>query len=311
MATAFTVRWYHEGIATSHFSAGTARLTGNPPMDDGPVGVIIGDSHVQAIQVADTETMGAVVERVARQAGVRLTARQYGWSAASPAAYVARAPAILRRWNPAWVVVVLDGSDLEPTALADAPVATIAPDTSLAITGSLVPEEPVGWRGRATLAAKRVARRSVLAWELIQRASTIRHLDDTLPPPTLPTPTNLPVNDELVADASVRSLHRAFGDRLAIVYIATVTATDARPEPSERTLAAACRAQGVPCVSTRTAMIDLRDGAATLARGFENSAPGVGHLNARGHALVGRMIWSLVNTEPLGVVPSGTPAGRP
>src|SRR4051812_24190292 len=72
-----TVRSYHEGFATSHFSNADARLTGNPFVAGAPVGVILGGSFVRAVQVNDGETMGADVEALARSSGAALNVRQY------------------------------------------------------------------------------------------------------------------------------------------------------------------------------------------------------------------------------------------
>src|SRR5688572_17577841 len=78
-------RWYFEGIATSHFSASGARLTGNPPLAGASVGVVLGDSYVEARQLPDRATIGSHVEQLARGAGQPLNIRQYGFSGASAA----------------------------------------------------------------------------------------------------------------------------------------------------------------------------------------------------------------------------------
>src|SRR5580658_1990994 len=89
-----TVRSYYEGISVAHFEPdgwGTYgnRLTGNPPLAGAPEGLILGDSHVVAQAVRDQETMGAVVERLSREGGHPLNVRQYGWTSANAATYLA------------------------------------------------------------------------------------------------------------------------------------------------------------------------------------------------------------------------------
>ena len=93
-------RQLEEGVATSHFSDAGARLTGNTPIQSGNTAIILGDSYVVAEQVEDDQTMGAGLERLARENGVPLDVRQYGWSGASPAQYLYVAPSIRGHWKP-------------------------------------------------------------------------------------------------------------------------------------------------------------------------------------------------------------------
>src|SRR5690348_3980107 len=59
-------RQIEEGVATSHFTVHGGRVTGNPPARNGSVAVIMGDSYVLALQVADQQTMGSRLEARAR-----------------------------------------------------------------------------------------------------------------------------------------------------------------------------------------------------------------------------------------------------
>src|SRR5580698_3735973 len=117
-----TVRSYFEGTSIAHFepdglgSYGN-RLTGNVPLADAAEGVIVGDSHVVAQAVRDQETMGAVIERLARAAGRPLNVRQYGWTSANAPTYLASAESLLRARNPAWVAVILNASNISVEAL--------------------------------------------------------------------------------------------------------------------------------------------------------------------------------------------------
>ena len=68
------VRNFREGVATAHFLPNGLRLTGNPQIGGAPSVLIVGDSHVEAFQVADAQTMGAALER-------RLRAEGKAWNA--------------------------------------------------------------------------------------------------------------------------------------------------------------------------------------------------------------------------------------
>jgi hypothetical protein len=90
--TAAEVRQYYEGIAVAHYAADEERLTGNPEIAGAPNILILGDSHVEAMQVSDAETMGSVLERRLRNAGEPRNVHQYGWSSGAAPLYALMAP---------------------------------------------------------------------------------------------------------------------------------------------------------------------------------------------------------------------------
>ena len=102
--------------------------------------------------------------------------------------------------------------------------------------------------------------------------------------------------------AAVHALAAKFGSRLAIVYLAEVRiAGDDSTSKIERSLLAACELENVRCRSTRQAMLAARS-RGVIARGFFNTTPGNGHLNANGNALVGSEIWDLLNDQRVGLI---------
>ena len=62
------IRSFGEGMAASHFLDTGERLTGNPVLPGSDSIVLLGNSFVEALQVPDGSTMGAVLERIARGA---------------------------------------------------------------------------------------------------------------------------------------------------------------------------------------------------------------------------------------------------
>jgi hypothetical protein len=259
--------------------------------------VIIGDSYVVAREVADAETMGAWVERLARNANVALNARQYGWRAARPAQYVLVSRAVKIRWSPARVIVVLSDNDFDAQALTD----TMLP-----------PPTRRGMLERSSLVML-VRHRKVLldvrAQRWLGRWRRRFHLDpigQTNPAPVTGAPAETPATANPatpspaavtappadLADAIVEALARSYGSALGIVYVANTRVPDGG-DATESGLLAACASQRVQCVSTRSAMHALeRRGAIT--RGFSTTTLGSGHLNATGHEMLGRLIWSMV-----------------
>jgi hypothetical protein len=279
------LRQYQEGVATVHYFADGSRSTGERRLRSGTNLVIIGDSQVEAQQVDDVETMGAVLERRVRAEHVPLDVVQLGWGGAGIPTYVGVASQVLATWPSERVVVVLNPRDFGPGALrAGNFKLTIAPDGSTKVTHNA--------RAASAGPIKRLLQHSALGYMLWLRGKQMwssADEEDVGRGSTRPR-TKL---DILVA-ASVRALHEAYGDRLAIVYTPYIGVTDSPPTPDEALLLRACAEQRVPCISARDAMRAARDVDHVLCRGFSNTAPGVGHFNAGGHAVMANVIWQLV-----------------
>jgi hypothetical protein len=300
--TIITVRQIEEGVATTHFSAGGARLTGNAWLGAAPTVVIIGDSYVAAREVPDEMTMGAWLERRARGSGVPLDVRQYGWRGASPARYVASAPDVLARWNPAAVVVPLSDDDLDERAVSGTtPYLDVRSDGGATVIGGGASAAVEQARPSRFIVAKLVERRWNAIWARAPRALH-RWLTPTpaIAATTAKATTRAPADlarvrdDSAIPSAVVGVLKRSYGARLVIAYLADVRVTGGdTADASEFRLLEACRTEGVSCVSLRSAMLRARN-AGVIVRGFSTTTLGVGHLNADGHRLVADAVWPMV-----------------
>jgi hypothetical protein len=293
-APVVTTRQLEEGIAEANFSAAGARLTGNPPLSGAPLIVVLGDSHVVAREIGDGETMGAWIERLARRERYFVNVRQYGWRGASPPQYLLVAGDVRERWQPVQVIVILDGDDLGADPLNRRfPRMRIGQDDSVEIVHSphSKPDTAISG-GRFTLAM--LAR---IRWRrVLERApKNLRPLLNTPVEHRGPSPT--PEMIAAVPRAGVKALAKAYGPGLLIVYTADVRVKGGeRVDEGEERLLAACAQHGVRCVSMRETMLAARR-AGHVVRGFPTTTLGVGHLNAKGHELVGRAIWSAVRPE--------------
>ncbi len=287
-ASVVTSRQLEEGIAESHFSAAGARLTANSTIAGAPLIVILGDSHVAAREIADGETMGSWVERLARGEGHFVNVRQYGWRGASPPQYLMVARDVMDRWHPEKVVVVLDGDDLGPDPLNRRfPRMRIGKNDAVQLVRG-PRDDPVAAAVHHTFTLATLAR---IRWQrVVERApKDLRPWLSRAPDVNGPTPP--PALVAAVPRAEVKALARAFGPRLLIVYTADVRATGGnKADPGEERLLSACADQHVQCVSMRPMMLAARR-AGFVVRGFSTTTLGVGHMNAMGHELVGRQIW--------------------
>lgn len=285
------VRRFTEGIATSHFSRSRARLTGNPPIESAPIGVILGDSYVEAVQVSDEETMGSALERALRATGQDINVRQYGWPGVDIPQYVSVARDLIRLWDPVWVVVVITANDLGPgiSGLLVHPVNDPSRDPR---TVTDLKQEPTTWIHRLTGI---VLGHSVLVYHLLKRAQEAglrlpgtAHARDNAGPASL-QPGGLPLPQR--THVALTALRESYGDRLRILFIADV-GVDGRQgqSPAERSVLAACATLHIRCADTRALMSRDRRDSLRVSRGFINSTPGAGHINAVGHALAAETI---------------------
>jgi hypothetical protein len=284
-----TIRSYYEGISVAHFEndgLGTYgnRLTGNPPIEGAPVGMILGDSHVIGQAVGDEETMGAVVERLSRAAGSALNVRQYGWSSGNAPTYLAEAEPLLKAHDAVWVVVVLNAANISVYALTTTQNwrMQVAADDSF----RLIDMRPIPTNSRFQTMRREIGH-SALALALWRRVGQIH--PGIIQPASDP---RLAEEAARVPRATVLGLKRAFGSRLLIVYMPEDFGTHYdSPEPMEHKLLELCAQYAVACISARDALARERYQNLQLSRGFHNTAPGAGHFNATGHRIIGEEIW--------------------
>lgn len=279
-----------EGCAESHFYADGARSTGNVQLRQAPTGLIIGASFVQAKQVADKDTMGAIVEQALRS-GKQINVRQYGYDAQSIPTYVGLAPSLLQKWNPCWVVVVMSRVDWSKHPSVWTMRVSLDGVPKMTLTG---PSQSHGLKATARLLGDSSAVIATLYWRF---RDLIAGSDS---PPSGEPAISVAQQAEIVAHDYVAALTYTFGDRLHILYLADVGITgDNDPNDSlrETALLVECARRKVPCVSSRELMTDELKRNYTPARGFGNSIMGEGHLNPAGHRMAASLIESLISGQ--------------
>ena len=296
----YKVHWCSEGCATSHFSRDGARITNNPILNDAPIAVVLGDSHIEALQVSDSEITASVIESMARTAGSRINVREYGWSAASVPAYVAIAPKILAALNPRWVAVVLTSADLGSTGLEESRYWRARLDSNGEMRlFEISDEDRLSSRARIAASAVRITRalmrKSTLLFVLVKKTQEIIE-SRRGPAPQSNAKTSA---DQACTQASVRALKSAYGSSLLIFYVPELHVNRQRENiPEEAGLLTACATEAVRCASMRQDMMHARDTENRMCTGFNSTEPGTGHLNAYGHAVLANLIWRTLRANP-------------
>jgi hypothetical protein len=294
--TEIEIRNFREGQASAHFLPNGLRLTGNPQIPGAPAVLIIGDSHVEAFQIPDDQTMGALVERKLRASGKQWNAWQYGWSGAEGADYIFAAPMFLEKFPTPYIFLTMNDGDFR-TKLGEQ--ARISDRNGTVIAEGLVPNAV---RGREPSFGGHLARKmkesgliygAALRFQLDLEPQWQEHTasaQDAFPP-------NGASSAELM-EMIVRGLKQQYGDKLRVVYMPPQPfSAQESLEPAESLLMAQCQAQGVQCRSIRDRMIHELTVNHQLCRGFSDTKPGKGHLNARGHELVADEIFDWLNSN--------------
>lgn len=99
-----------EGFALTHYDAlGEIRT----PYDDGQSILFMGDSRIEAKQVADHEKSASVAETLLRQRGYKVNVRNTGESARSVADYVTYLPLYKQLYDPSMIVIQVTERDFE------------------------------------------------------------------------------------------------------------------------------------------------------------------------------------------------------
>ena len=296
-STEIEIRYFREGRASAHFLLNGLRLTANPQIPGAPAVLIIGDSHVEAFQVPDEQTMGARLERKLRASGKQWNAWQYGWSGAEGADYIFAAPMFLEKFPTPYIFLTTNDGDFR-TKLGEQ--ARISDRNGTVVAEGLVPNAV---RGREPSYGGRLARKmkesgliygGALRFQLdlkpLWQERTASAQEDAFSP-------NGALSAELM-EMIVRGLKQQYGDKLRIVYMPQQPFSASEPlEPAESLLMAQCHLQRVQCRSIRDRMIHELTVNHQLSRGFSDTEPGKGHLNARGHQLVADEIFDWLNSN--------------
>jgi len=279
------VRNFRESVATAHFLANGLRLTGNPQIPGAPSVLIVGDSHVEAFQVEDRQTMGSALERRLRAEGKAWNALQYGWSGADGPDYVYSAPLLLDKFPTQHIFLIMNDGDFR--SLSGEEARLVERDGTLVaepLTPGMVPGREPSYGGRLARRMKEsgLIYGAALRFQLDLKPQFTEHKASAQEGMVAAAPSS-----EDTFERIVRGLQQAYGDKLYILYTPSQPFSPGAPaEPQESTLLAQCQQKHMACRSLRARMINELMVNHNLVRGFSDSAPGVGHLNARGHEIV-------------------------
>lgn len=250
----------------------------------------LGDSFTEAYMLDDDEVFPARAESQLAAAGHPIPVLNAGKSDMSAADYVANAERNLRVFDPRWVVVQLREDDLEEDAWSA--VKTHFQSSSGGGLDVVVPPSVPQTRLRRTLFRVRQAS-AVVNFTTIRLLEFEHGLGDE--PPLFragdierPTPAAAPRQFPIAAELD--ALAGAYRGRVTMLFFAAFDPLHpGAATAGEERFDAWCRTGGRSCVNVRAAYGRFAEGHAS-PYGFSNTLFNVGHMNADGHAAVGKLL---------------------
>ena len=253
---------------------------------------MLGDSHTEALQVDDAAKFVSRAETNLRRRGRTFDLRNLGFSGGTMADYVRLGPSIIGRYHPAMLVLQLSPGDFGPETFDPGHVNHFirAADGSLRLVHLDAQVEQPSFGARVKHASALVTYIQQRYLKIAERASPRPVPQETIPFDTVPT--QLDLLRRAYPGLPVILLVLPFVPRLESGTIVTVD-TD-----YEKLL-------GI----MRTALRDTPDWHVVdplpefrelqqedkLPRGFANTRPGTGHLNAAGHRIVGDLLAEAID----------------
>ena len=264
----------NEGMATGHWDAEGIRVTPLAPVI-GPRLLVLGDSFAEATQVNDDEVFTTWLQR--RWPELRVT--NAGHSGHSPADYVGLGPRYLHRFNPVWTVIEVSSDDFTYDGFDAAKTHFIDRD---AREVTVVPFRA----GRTSPILMTLRAHSAFLDDGISKAGRYR-MSSRMPPLFRAADvdrTRSPAPDGPV-EAEMDRMSETFGGRVTLAFVASYGPRDA----IESRFIAHCGGRHFSCVDLRDSFAEFK-ARGDAPTGFPNSSFGSGHMNAAGHAALGRLL---------------------
>jgi hypothetical protein len=264
--------------------------------DKGRLALVLGDSHTEALQVARSENFCSVAQKLLSP-GAGLTVYNCGVSGQSVADYIYYGAGLLKKFNPAAVVIQVTYPDFTDDALSGANNCSIVP-----VSGGYSVVKLTG--GASTLKNLKDRFVSLCAFNSQAYIKFKKLLSGALSPdrraflPRAAATAQVarPESYAAVIDWEAAQLKSVYGDKAVILYLpytpsigasGQVVYSDPLEKGVKALIIAACGKYGIPFIDMQPDFDNLVKTKREFPRGFANTSPGSGHLNAQGHYLTG------------------------
>lgn len=266
-----------------------------PPLTAKEPGVerilVLGDSFTQAIQVSD---QAMFTRQLQERLGDRSEVINDGRSGTSPAYYLAQAEFNKETFEPDWVIIQLNQGDFTTDPFdSQTNFYFVKTETGFELkkNEAYVSSNPITSR----FAQFQKMLNFSVARVLVERLAKL----EARPAKTPPQPSATEAAEQLKTQGAlitwvVCELKEHY-PKLILLYIPTIDYFGDQAQSSvELQLTQAARAKGVPFVSVHQDYIDAFQTDRRVAHGFDNTQPGLGHINALGHALLAERLAEMM-----------------
>lgn len=282
-------RWAVEGNGTGHYVEDGVR--GGASTFAGPTVLVVGDSFTEALHVDDRDTFVARTGEAMRAMAAPTRLLNLGVAGQRTPTYVEFAPAYLKRFSPAWSVIVINDEDLLGDMFDTSGTYFRRDSKADSLTLQRVPLDSGGsglrkvWRLAKSNSAllQRIAIQGAGFRGEMKSTHLFRAEEHVAVAPAEPA-SNYPIQ------AALDLLFAAYNDRLSIVFLAR--ADERAPNVAsevEQIVLNDCQQKRRSCVSTRAENAKLLE-TGNVPYGHPNVGRNVGHLNALGHEAVGKTL---------------------
>ncbi len=279
-----------EGFCRARIAADGLRGADTPPSRSGEYRLLfVGDSFTEALQVPDRETFAERAGVLVRSKGMPVYVANAGHSGALAATLLGQAPAYASMVAPDITIVQFRSGSFGPEAYSAGKKGYYINRTPRGPEVRYDAPPRLGSVDNALLNWLRTRSVVRLARLQVKRITQRRQAGPAVTASEAPDPV-----DPAVIRWAIKELKRSY-DRMVVLYIPTDCRSRAvASAPDEVALRSACGEIGVPFVSMRSAFAACLDRRHAFPNGFDNTAPGEGHLNQVGHDLVAHELASAI-----------------
>lgn len=291
------IQYRTEGWATSYSDAHGMNHGGGKALASGHPVVIWGDSHVQALQVADNIKMNSVLTALCAESGRDCAGVGIGWFADAIADYYFK----IKRYGE-----LIDNTATHVILLGQ--ILDIVPDTQEPCRdGFLKTGEGYTFHQEQCPPKKRYRKVASLLYDLhlAWASSTLSLLRSASLEILAPIPTPFSQQAEQPPPPPIEAwefMLNAFteltGSRLMFVYVPEIprmTSQGLSLDDPNRNMVnafqALCAARGIPFINMQKPFADLYMEEHRFPRGFSDTLPWKGHLNEAGHRLIAQALF--------------------
>ncbi len=286
-----------EGFGVTHYSSDGEIAT---PFSIGENVAVLGDSHTEGMQVNDDEKFASVAEAALQKAGLKYDFHNLGFSGGTVADYVYMSKLVQETYHPKMVIIQLSQTDFqgkEGFDKANENYFVAQSDGSLGLVHKTI-QRTTTWVSYLRRAFSLISFAQVRLDKIKVAISTPTQSTDTIADPQ--------VNDTDLGKRRIlqmNALHSAYQWTKVIIVALPYTphiegSQIVDYDPDYVQMIKELKSYPDWVVVDPSALFSELAKQGVFPRGFNNTEAGKGHLNAAGHAIIGKLLAETIEGMP-------------